>query len=253
VSANYAATPGLETEMVVIPAGSYLMGCDRGADNERPVRRVWVDSFAIGRFTVTNRQFKEFLNSARLPPGACESHNLAQEKNALEACSRWEQFGHPGQPVTSVNWFDAKAYCDWLAKQTGKKYRLPTEAEWERAARGGLEGKLYTWGDDPPQLQPGYGELWRNGPEPVGRRPANGFGLFDISENVHEWCEDWYAADYYGSAPEINPRGPASGFRRSSRGGSWRHQIKIARVAARSSIPPHFRYSDYGFRCACDA
>jgi len=221
--------------MITIPAGEFLMGCESGAANERPVHRVLVDEFAIGRFAVTNRLYRLFIESS--------DH---------EAPSGWShlRFNHPDQPVTSVSWSDAAAYCEWLSKKAGKLYRLPTEAEWERAARGGLEGKLYTWGDEAPQLQPNYKELWLNGPERVGQRPPNGFGLYDISENVHEWCSDWYDEHYYANSPASNPKGPQFGTRRASRGGSWRHQIKITRVAARSSIPPNFKYSDYGFRCA---
>ncbi len=211
------------------------MGCQQGAGNELPVHRVWVDRFAMARTAITNHLYQSFLaaTSQTWPQGFSD-----------------QRFRHPDQPVTSVSWFDAMAYCQWLARRTGEPYRLPTEAEWERAARGGLESKLYTWGDDAPQIQPHYHELWLRGPEPVGQRPPNGFGLYDISENVHEWCADWYDANYYADSPEHNPQGPVSGTRRSSRGGSWRHQIKITRVAARSSIPPEFRYSDYGFRCA---
>jgi formylglycine-generating enzyme required for sulfatase activity len=211
------------------------MGSERGASNESPEHHVWVDSFALARTAISNRLYRLFLEETRRepPPGLLN-----------------ERFNHPDQPVTSVSWFDATAYCKWLAEQTGRDYRLPTEAEWERAARGGLEGRLYTWGDDPPQDRPGYFESWLNGPERVGQRPPNGFGLYDISENVHEWCSDWYSEHYYSVSPEFNPQGPGSGTRRASRGGSWRHQIKITRVAARSSIPPEFQYSDYGFRCA---
>ena len=220
--------------MVNIPSGDFLMGCSSGADNERPVHPVFVDEFAIGRFAVTIRLYRFFLETTQhpAPPGWNNPH-----------------FNHPDQPVTSVNWFDANAYCAWLSKETGKIYRLPTEADWERAARGGLDGKLYTWGDEPPHLQPNYDELWLQGPECAGRRPPNGFGIHDISENVHEWCADWYDDRYYLGSVIQNPQGPVTGKRRSSRGGSWRHQIKITRVAARSSIPPEFRYSDYGFRC----
>jgi len=211
------------------------MGSDAGATNERPVHRVFIAALAMGRHATTNRFYSVFLNETLCegPPG-------------------WNnpRFNDPEQPVTSVNWFDAVAYCEWLAGRTGKPYRLPTEAEWEYAARGGLEGKLYTWGDEPPQFQSHYAELWTNGPQPVGQRPPNGFGLYDISENVHEWCADWHDESYYSVSPSRNPPGPSSGARRASRGGSWRHQIKITRVAARSSIPPQFRYSDYGFRCA---
>ncbi len=210
------------------------MGCETGAANERPVHRVWVDGFAIGRSAVTNRLYRVFQEETGRPAplGFSDSH-----------------FNHPDQPVTSVNWFDAFAYCAWLSERTGKPYRLPTEAEWEGAARGGLEAKLYSWGNEPPQNQPRYDELWRTGPERVGERPPNGFGLYDIAENVHEWCADWYDANYYHVSPSCNPQGPPTRVRRSSRGGSWRHQIKIARVAARSSLPPEYQYSDYGFRC----
>ena len=226
------------TEMVVIPEGEFLMGCEMGGTNERPARRVWVDRFAIGRAAVTNRLYRIFFEETgrQAPPGFSDP-----------------RFNHPDQPVTSVSWFDAAAYCAWLGERAGKPYRLPTEAEWERAARGGLEAKLYTWGDEPPQTQPRYSELWRAGPERVGGRPPNGFGLYDISENVHEWLADWYDASYYSVSPSRNPQGPPAGVRRASRGGSWRHQIKIARVAARSSLPPEYQYSDYGFRCALSA
>lgn len=225
----------VEPEMIVVPAGEFLMGSIAGAENERPVHRVFVDEFAIGRLAITNRLYRAFVDDTGQDPPAGWNDG---------------RFNHADQPVTSVSWFDATAYCEWLSVKTGTRYRLPTEAEWERAARGGLEGKLYTWGDEPPQLQPNYSELWLNGPVRAGQRPPNGFGLHDISENVHEWCSDWYDERYYLNSARLNPHGPESGTRRASRGGSWRHQIKIARVAARSSIPPAFRYSDYGFRCA---
>ncbi len=99
---------------------------------------------------------------------------------------------------------------------------------------------------------PDYDIRWKNSPEPVGRYGPSAFGLYDISENVHEWCGDWFNPGYYAASPENNPRGPETGTRRSSRGGSWRHHIKVTRCAARSSIPPEFQYADYGFRVACD-
>jgi formylglycine-generating enzyme required for sulfatase activity len=159
-----------------------------------------------------------------------------------------ENFNNPEQPVVAVSWFEAVAYCEWLSEMTGRKYRLPTEAEWERAARGGVEDKLYPWGDEPPQSRPRYATRWLNGPEPRCQSEPNGYGLFEMCENVHEWCSDWFDAAYYLSSPERNPRGPAAGVRRASRGGSWRHHVKNSRCYTRSSIPPEFQYADYGFR-----
>ena len=145
------------------------------------------------------------------------------------------------------------AYCRWLSEHSGQIYRLPTEAEWERAARGGREGALWVWGDEAPQSRADYLRRWTgavNGPRPVGESPGNLYGVFDLGENVHEWCSDWYDPGYYSRSPEQNPAGPDSGARKASRGGSWRHHIKVTRCAARSSIPPEFQYADYGFRVA---
>jgi formylglycine-generating enzyme required for sulfatase activity len=221
--------------LISIPAGWFSMGSEAGQDNERPVHRVWVDEFLLGAFQVTNAEYRRFLHAAANPPPP-----LWRDPN----------FNHPGQPVVAVSWFEASKYSQWLAAATGQPFRLPTEAEWERAARGGAEGKLYPWGDEPPQSLPNYDQRWKTGPEPVGRYAPNAFGIYDICENVHEWCSDWYQADYYTFSPDRIPHGPDSGTRRSSRGGSWRHHIKVSRCAARSSIPPEFQYADYGFRVA---
>jgi sulfatase modifying factor 1 len=209
-----------------------------GQDNERPAHRVWVDSFQLAACQVANAEYARFLRATGAPPPP-----FWNDPN----------FSHPQQPVAAVSWFEAAKYCEWLSAEAGQPFRLPTEAEWERAARGGVEGKLYPWGDAPPQSLPDYDDRWKSGPETVGRYAANAFGLFDICENVHEWCSDWYQADYYAASPERNPRGPESGARRASRGGSWRHHIKVSRCAARSSIPPQFQYADYGFRVAAEA
>ena len=222
------------------------MGCDAGQDNEKPVHRVWLDEFLLAVCQVTNANYGRFLcDTATVPPPF------------------WSDpaFNHPEQPVVGVSWYEAVRYCEWLSASSGKKFRLPTEAEWERAARGGHDdadaGTLFPWGDAPPQSLPGYADRcagsWKTGPEPVGRAEPNACGLYNMCDNVHEWCSDWYAPSYYAVSPERNPPGPETGVRRASRGGSWRHHIKMSRCAARSSIPPEFQYADYGFRVACAA
>jgi formylglycine-generating enzyme required for sulfatase activity len=229
--------------LVRIPARWFLMGCDTGQDNEKPVHRVWVDEFLLAACQVANADYGRFLrDTASLSPPFWS--DLA--------------FNNPEQPVVGVSWHEAISYCKWLSAKagTGINFRLPTEAEWERAARGGRDGALFPWGDAPPQSLPGYADRcakgWKTGPEPVGPGESNAYGLYNMCDNVHEWCSDWYAPDYYAVSPERNPRGPETSERRASRGGSWRHHVKISRCAARSSIPPEFRYADYGFRVACD-
>jgi len=228
----------VEAKLVLIPAGWFCMGSEAGQENEHPLHRVWIDAFYLATCQVTNAEYARFLraNRGKAPPPLRDDPN----------------FNHPEQPVVSVSWFEAVKYCEWLSGIAARKYRLPSEAEWERAARGGVEDKLFPWGDDAPESLPNYGQRWKTGPEPVGRSMPNEFGLHDMCQNVHEWCSDWYRPDYYAVSAERNPQGPESGTRRASRGGSWRHHIKLTRCAARSSIPPEFQYADYGFRVACD-
>jgi len=222
-----------------VPAGYFLMGSDEGQDEERPVHRVWVDAFEMAAFQVRNRDYAAFV-----------------ESTAHRSPKHWTDpaFSHPDQPVVAVSWFDAVKYCEWLSAFSGGNYRLPTEAEWERAARGGREGLVYPWGNEPPSERPEYLARWGGevrGPLPVGSaggsEPSE-YGIYNVSENVHEWCADWFRRDYYSQSPERNPHGTETGERRASRGGSWRHQIKVSRCSARSSIPPAFEYADYGFR-----
>jgi formylglycine-generating enzyme required for sulfatase activity len=223
--------------LITLGPAWFTIGSEAERDDERPVHRVWVESFALGVCQVTNAEYDAFAAST----------------GRVEAPHRHDaNFDHPDQPVVAVSWFDAASYCEWLGGVTGRRMRLPAEAEWEFAARGGAEGKSYPWGDEPPQSRPDYEKRWINGPERCASGAPNGFGLHDMCENVHEWCSDWYGSDYYAKSPERNPRGPDSGSRRVSRGGSWRHRVKISRCAARSSIPPDLRYADYGFRIAGD-
>lgn len=229
-----------ESLCVNIPGGSFLMGCTAGRDDEMPVHRVGVQAFEMAAIQVRNRDFAVFMEAT--------SHS---------APPLWDDvsFSHPDQPVVAVSWMEAVQYSKWLSAVSERHYRLPTEAEWEWAALGGREGALYPWGNEPPHSWPPYMKRWGGdvkGPLPVGEDAPNPYGLYDVSENVHEWCSDWYQKDYYAVSPVSNPSGPQVGERRASRGGSWRHQIKVSRCAARSSIPPSFQYADYGFRLVRD-
>ena len=212
---------------VTIPGGRVLMGSDEGRPDERPVHRVEVPSFRMAVTPLTVRQYAEFVavGGAEPPPWWLDP-----------------DFSDPDQPVVGVTWFDASAFAAWLAGTTGEAWRLPAEAEWERAARGGIEGAATAWGPTLPAHEIPEGPL--RGPWRVGRGTANPYGLFDMGTIVHEWCLDVYRLydPPPGSADEERPA------RRASRGGSWRHRQRWSSPAARSSLPPGFRYADYGFR-----
>lgn len=216
---------------VAVPAGVFRMGSEAGRPDERPVHEVEVRAFHIGRTPVTRAQYAPFLEvrGAAPPPW-------------------WDEpaFAVPDQPVVGVTWFDAVAFAEWLSGRFGARWRLPTEAEWERAVRGGLEQAPTAWGASLPAGEVPQGEL--RAPWPVGRGRPNAYGLLDAGTIVHEWCSDWYAPTYYSASPRRDPGGPAEGERRSSRGGSWRHHVRWSPPAARSSLPPSFQYADYGFR-----
>ena len=216
---------------VTIPAGRFFMGSETGQDDERPVHEIELDAFECAVYPVTQERYAEFLEAT--------NHTAPREWPAA--------ISTPDLPVTGVSWFDAEAYCRWRTNG-GDAVRLPTEAEWERAARGGLPGAIYSWGDVIPSWMPNGGSGPLPGPWPVTLGEPNGFGVMGIGANVHEWCADWHARDYYAQSPSSNPKGPASGVRRSSRGGAWRHAVTVSRCAQRSKLNPSFRYTDYGFR-----
>ena len=146
-----------------------------------------------------------------------------------------------------MNWYDACAYCRWYSTPEGT-VRLPTEAEWERAARGGHQAREYPWGDSIPDWVPMNENGPIQAPWTVSHGEPNDFGLYGIAINIHEWCADWYSGDFYATSPTFNPVGASTGTRRASRGGAWRHAQTISRTAARSRLDPSFRYTDYGFR-----
>jgi formylglycine-generating enzyme required for sulfatase activity len=206
-------------QFVKVPAGRFLMGArpgEGGQDDELPAHWVEVDAFEMAIYPVTQ-------------------HGIGTHFGQLSP--------DPMLPAIGVSWDDAMAYC---AARGG--VRLPTEAEWEWAARGGLEGALYPWGDEIPSWLPNGGKGPLDGPWPVTLGEPNGFGLFGIGANIHEWCSDWHSASYYAESPVTNPTGPPAGVRRVSRGGAWRHAFTFSRCAQRSKLGPALRYTDYGFR-----
>jgi formylglycine-generating enzyme required for sulfatase activity len=222
---------------VLIPEGFFLMGCRGRRDDEEPPHRVLVSAFEMAATPVTRREFQIYLQATgEEPPPWWDDPAFCRDR----------------QPVVGVNWLEATAYCDWLSLETGHRFRLPTEAEREKAARGGQCDLLYPWGDDP--AGGGHRTLAGplEGPEDVAQTPPNGYGLFNMADNVHEWCLDGYHPGFYGTSPMENPCAPPTTLRRSSRGGSWRHQCVVTRCAARSSLPPRLHYSDFGFRWVRD-
>ena len=212
-------------EMLHIRGGEAVFGCDTGRPDERPARMVALPDFQAARRPITNAEYLAFVQATgHQLPGFIED----------------ERFSGPEQPVVGVSWHDANAYCAWLRSVTGLAFRLPSEAEREYAARGGLAGADWPWGEEPPDQCAELMDIARlERPHVPGPVCCNGFGLMCMADNVHEWCQDWYVA---------GPGAPPSAKRKSSRGGSWRHAIKFTRVSARSSIPPEYQYNDYGFR-----
>ena len=228
--------PSPETDWIEVPGGLGWMGGGPRRE-ENPRHRVSLSPFRLARTPVTRADYEAFLGATgHQPPPS------------------WDEpaFSHPRMPVVAPSWHDAVAYCRWVSELWGEAARLPTEAEWEWAAKAERE-VLYPWGDDPPEALPDYDRRWLEGPEPVDAYPSlHPWGFLGLGENVHEWCSDWYDREYYARSPVEDPAGPEEGRRRSSRGGAWRHAIKVSRCAARSSIPPDKQYDDYGFRLAAD-
>ncbi len=224
------ADPKDGDELVFIPAGEFLMGSPdgEGSEYEHPRHKVFLDGYSIGKHEVTVGRFKRYCRDNRQPMP--------------------DQLGHDdAAPVINVSWEDAAAYCTWAG------LRLPTEAEWEKAARGGTS-TTYWWGDVPSHNKANYTgkaglDQWDD-VSPVGSFPPNPYGLYDTAGNVWEWVHDWYGADYYKKTPYRNPEGPQTGESRVLRGGSWDSPADFLRPAQRDWDAPSYSSTLLGFRCA---
>jgi formylglycine-generating enzyme required for sulfatase activity len=237
-------------ELVVIPAGDFPMGSMNGHINERPVHIVYLDSYYIGRYEVTNKEYKEFIDATGYPPpvnveGIVSDYNLWQGRDYPPLLAN--------QPVVNVSWYDAVAYCKWLSSVTGEEYRLPTEAEWEKAARSSDE-RMYPWGNKRPTPQhANYKKEWsgRKTILDVGsfERGKSPYWVYEMSGNVWEWCSDWYADDTYMSSDRSNPQGPEKNWSsKVVRGGSWASRADMIRSTARYGYYPELKSSRGGFR-----
>jgi iron(II)-dependent oxidoreductase len=223
------------TVFVPVPGGEFNLGSRERAD-EQPLRHVRVRPIEAALTPVTNAEYAHYLDATGHEPPKF-----------------WDdpRFNTPECPVVGISWTEAAGYCSWLSTLLGRPCRLPTEAEREWAARGGTTTR-YPWGDEPwTEGIHGLGAAGNDRPHVVGTTPPNGYGLYHMGDNVHEWCSDWYSPKAYDSFEGDTVEDPQyreETARRSSRGGSWRHHVKVSRVAARSSLSPDFQYNDYGFR-----
>ena len=227
--------------MVSIPAGVFKMGTPEGEgrSDEWPQREIYLDEFAIDQVEVTNERYMKFVQATghRNPPNPYGTGTLQSAKGVEEL------------PVVQVTWYDSKTYCAWAKK------RLPTEAEWEKAARG-ADGRTYPWGNSPPtDKRANFDREWEEDKtlHPVGTMPGGDspYGVKDMAGNAREWVSDWYDADYYKNASTRNPQGPdKKGIVRSIRGGSWHSPIGDIRAAARGKGGFALQTHGTGFRCA---
>ena len=228
-------------EYVWIPAGTFEQGCapaDAECEpDERPRHRVGLErGFRLGKVEVTVAAYGRYARASRTAMPEAPPFN--------------PDWGARNHPIVNVTWYDATAFCTWAGG------RLPTEAQWERAARGGHHGLTYTWGHLPSREQANYRGIggrdrWEQ-TSPVGSFPSNGFGLHDMNGNVWEWCRDWYAPDYYQASLTTDPSGPSSGEHRVVRGGSWLNVERYLRASYRLSYGPETLLASVGFRCAQD-
>jgi formylglycine-generating enzyme required for sulfatase activity len=226
-----AAEPPSKT--VLIPAGTFAMGAEV-EDDHMPPHEVTVDGFIMDRHEVTNAEYAEFVR---------EVGRNDPEFWGIDELESGPEF--PDHPVVGITWRDAADYCEW------RGMRLPTEAEWEYAARGGLEGKKWPWGDELTPEKANYNPS--DGLKSVGSYPPNGYGLYDMAGNTAEWTADFYDPDYYASSPADNPTGPEKTKYRVVRGGGWHSGPYCTRVYRRLGLLAYWVDIAVGFRCADNA
>lgn len=239
--------------MVRVEAGEFLRGAENITDEEKPVRRIYLDVFEIGKYPVTNQEFKDFIiNKGYETEGfwTPEGWEWCKEDNISEP-RYWHDRKWNGAnfPVVGVSWYEAAAYAKWLNKKTDGNYSLPTEAQWENASRG-IDGYNYPWGPDFDKNLCNYseGKLVRTSPVGIFPGGESPYGCVDMSGNVWEWCADWYSDDYYKESSLMNPKGPGAGSSRVVRGGSWFDDAWICASAFRRYGSPAGRGYDVGFR-----
>jgi len=240
-------------DFVFVQGGTFSMGSNEN-ENEKPIHSVTVSDFYIGKYEVTVGDFKEFVNASgyRTEAETGDGAYIYTTKWEKKSDVNWKNpyFSQTDKdPVTCVSWNDAQAYIKWLNTKTGKKYRLPTEAEWEYAARGGVSTSSTTYsGSNNIDEVAWYYKNSGSKTRPIGQKQANKFGIYDMSGNVWEWCSDWYGS--YSSSSQTNPQGAAEGSYRVYRGGSWYYNASYCRVAYRNDYAPVIRSFIIGFRLA---
>ena len=257
-----AATPTVTDgfgELVLVPAGAFKMGDNfgDGEPRERPVHTVDIDTFYIGKHEVTNGAWRKFRDD----PGYDDPKFWpAGRPVPKDQVPYWTQANNHGggtpdsdnYPAIGINWDSATAFCKWLSAKTGKKYRLPTEAEWEKAARG-TDQRRYPWGNEITEANANFvGTQKFDTVRPAGyfdQKGASPYGAQDMAGNIMEWCQDWYSRDYYTSSPRKNPQGPATGTYRVLRGGTFFIDAFDLRTYARSAAWPSLQsHRMIGFR-----
>ena len=256
-------------DLVEIPSGPFLMGSSDGGDDERPVHEVYLDEYQIAAKPVSHDEYARFIDDTGYRAPGVEDLPLVATAAGSEGIRAFLQMcegyawhdGRPPElkrhhPVTLVRHQDAEAYCDWLSRMTARTVRLPTEAEWEKAARAGLSGCRYPWGDRLDRQRANFlsdpSLRAQGGTSDPRQHPPNGFGLYDMAGNVWEWVQDWYDPEYYASSPRENPPGPPAGQLRVLRGGSWLvADVRMLTCSYRHKVPPDTYSYAIGFRIVC--